>query len=223
MKHRLLYMVIIVFMATSMAGAEGIKQLDFAEAVKLMSENNITLQIAEMNWEIAEIDYQKAVASNLISASKQSEMQTEHNLERAKNTYNTSKRNNYLEIFRAYTSVLSAQRALEIRELEVTIAEHDYAVVQEKLRIGDAGRLDDLQEMNRVESARRNKNTASQALAESERVLQRLLGLDSDAKLELATGFSVPEFPMALDESIELGWKIVLTHLSEKSPSSRPI
>ena len=59
-------------------------------------------------------------------------------------------------------------------ELELIVAEHDFTVVQEKVRIGDAGKLDELSEMNRVEAARRNKSSAERALSESQRVLNRL-------------------------------------------------
>ena len=206
MKHRVwIVVVMLLLLATSMVAAEEVRQLSFDQAVELMSANNIALKIAEMNLEIAEIDYQKAVASNLMSGSQQTQMQAEHSLERAKNSYNTSKRNNYLDVFRAYTNCLSAERTLQVREYELTIAEHDYAVIQEKVRIGDAGRLDDLQEMNRVESARRNKNTASQTLAENRRVLQRLLGIEDATGVQLSADFQAPEFDLTLEESIELG------------------
>lgn len=206
MKQRLWYIVAIILMLTTgMARAEDMERLSFSQAVELMNENNIALKIAGINWEIAEIDYQKAMASNLMSGSQQSQMQAEHSLERAKNSYNTSKRNNYLEIFRAYTNVLAAERALQVREYEFSIAEHNYAVIQEKVRIGDAGRIDDLQEMNKVESARRNKNLASQTLGENQRILKRLVGLDDNMNIQLSANFSVPEFSMTLEDSIKLG------------------
>jgi len=65
-------------------------------------------------------------------------------------------------MFRAYNDVLAARRTLEIRELERILAEHNYSIIQEKVRLGDAGRLEDLQELNRVEAARRNELTAQQ-------------------------------------------------------------
>ncbi|NMB01910.1 MAG: TolC family protein [Firmicutes bacterium] len=185
--------------------ASSLQELSFEQAVELMNENNLGLKIAEINLEIAEIDYQKAMASNLMSGSQQSKMQAEHSLERARNTYRTAKRNNYLEIFRAYTDVLSAERALEIRELERSIAEHDYTIVQEKVRIGDAGRLDDLQELNRLEAAKRAELAAEHTLAETTRQLKRLVGLTEDTALKLGLEFALPELDLTLEESIALG------------------
>lgn len=208
MKQKLCSLVLlIVFLASGVTPvlAESVQELKFSQAVELMNENNIALKIAELNLEIAEIDYEKAMASNLMSGSQQSKMQAEHNLERAQNSYRTSKRNNYLEIFRAYTNVLSAQRTLEIRELERTIAENDYTIMQEKVRIGDAGRLDDLQEMNRVEAAKRAELTAKQTLAETTRQLLRLVGLSSDTTLHLSADFTLPDLDLRLEESIQLG------------------
>lgn len=209
MKHMIwltVFVLIVASAAPSFAAEDSwTQELTFADAVELMLENSTALQIAELNLEIAQIDYDKAMAANLMSSSQQSEMQAEHSLERAKNSYRTARQNSYLELFRAYTDVLAAEQTVQMRELELIIAEHDFAVVQEKVRIGDAGRLDELSEMNRVEAARRNKNSADQALAESQRVLRRLLGLDEDAPLSLSFDFSVPKLEHSLDECIAIG------------------
>lgn len=179
--------------------------LTFADAVNLMLENSIALQIAELNLEIAQIDYEKAMAANLMSSSQQSEMQAKHSLERAKNSYRTARQNSYLELFRAYTDVLAAERTVEVRELELIVAEHDFTVVQEKVRIGDAGKLDELSEMNRVEAARRNKSSAERALSESQRVLNRLLGLADSTSLTLSPELPLPKLELSLEECVEIG------------------
>ena len=203
-KWRVVLMITLV--AAVLLSAQGLAQeLSFDDAVELMYENNTTLKIAQLNLEIAQIDYDKAMASNLMSGSQHSAMQAEHSLERAKNTYRNTRQNSYLEIFRAYTDVLAAERTLEIRELELITAEHNFTVVQEKVRIGDAGKLDELQEMNRVEAARRNENTARQTLVEKQRVLRRLVGLSDDATLELSSDFPVPELELSLEDSIQIG------------------
>ena len=185
--------------------AEAPPVLTFAQAVELMNEHNIALQIAQLNLELAELDYQKAAAANLLSSSQQSELQAQHSLARAKNTYLTAKRSNYLEMFRAYNDVLAARRTLEIRELERILAEHNYSIIQEKVRLGDAGRLEDLQELNRVEAARRNELTAQQNLAERERHFRRLTGLAEAAALVLQADFPLSILELSLEESIELG------------------
>ena len=77
-----------------------------------MYENNAALQIAQLNLEIAQIDYDKAMAAVLMSGSQQSAMQAEHSLERAKNSYRTARQNSYLETFRAYTDVLAGRAQL---------------------------------------------------------------------------------------------------------------
>jgi outer membrane protein TolC len=191
--------------AVGSAAAEDMEEtLSFAAAVELMYDNNTALHIAELNLEIAQIDYEKAMAANLMSGSQQSEMQAHHSLERAKNSYRTARQNSYLEVFRAYTDVLAARRLAEVRDLELIIAEHNFEVVQEKVRIGDAGKLDELSEMNRVEAARRNANSAQQGLAEKERVLRRLVGLAEDAPLVLSPEFPVPKLTLGLDECIQI-------------------
>ena len=201
-----LVLCLLLLVASSFpAWAQSPPVLTFAQAVELMNEHNIALQIAQLNLELAELDYQKAVAANLLSGSQQGELQAEHSLARARNTYLTAKRNNYLEVFRAYNDVLAARRTLEIRELERILAEHNYSIVQEKVRLGDAGRLEDLQELNRVEAARRNELTAQQNLAERERHFRRLTGLDEDEELVLEADFPLPSLELTLGESIELG------------------
>ena len=208
MKQTLPYLVLILIgllTFTAPTRADSGQALTFHQAVELMNENNLSLQIARINLELAEIDYEKALASNLMSTSQQGQMQAEHNLERAKHTYRTAKRNNYLEVFRAYTEVLSTRRTLAIRELERKIADHDYTIVQEKVRIGDAGRLDDLREMNRLEAAKRAELTAKQNLVASEGQLRRLLGLGDDEDLVLTFDFALPELELTLEESLEMG------------------
>lgn len=201
-----LVVLVMLFSAVGCAAAEGsVVELSFAKAVELMYEHNTALKVAALNLEIAQIDYEKAMAANLMSGSQQSEMQAQHSLERAKNSYRTSRQNAYLETFRAYTNVLAAERLVEVRELELVIAEHNFAVVQEKVRIGDAGKLDELAEMNRVETARRNAHNARQNLAESQRTLRRLLGLAEDVPLNLSAELPFPELSLSLEECVAIG------------------
>lgn len=218
MKHAVILGIIVALCAVpALAGAEPGPELCFADALELMYENNAALQIAQLNLEIAQIDYDKAMAAVLMSGSQQSAMQAEHSLERAKNSYRTARQNSYLETFRAYTDVLAGQRSVEVRELELVIAEHNFAVVQEKVRIGDAGKLDELSEMNRVEAARRNANSAKQSLAERERVLRRLLGLGEDAPLNLSAEFPLPVLSWTLAECIDKGLENSFTLWDQKS------
>lgn len=179
-------------------------ELSFADAVRLTNENNIALRIAELNLQIAELDFNRSIASNLMTDSQYAKLQAEYNLARAKNTYQTSKDSNFLDIFRNYTDVLSAQKNLDIRYYETIIAEHNYKIVQEKVRIGDASKLDDLRETNRLESAQRGEENAKNSLDDSIRSLKRLINLSQTEELSLITEFALPEFAMDLEECISI-------------------
>ncbi|HHU61391.1 MAG: TolC family protein [Bacillota bacterium] len=206
MKRNLILFIAILFLINGVAFAkDAAMELSFSHAIDLMEKNNTALQIAQINYKIATIDYEKAKASNLMSASRHSEMQAEHNFAKAKNTYENSKRSAYLELLKNYTNVLSAEQSVQIREHELIVAENNYKIMQEKIRIGDAGRIDDLQEMNKVESARRSLKAAQQKLDEETRDLKRFLGLSENTVVELSFDFSVPELEKTQDESIELG------------------
>ena len=123
MKHAIVLVIAaaLLWTAAGAAAQELGGQLTFAQAVELMYANNTAIKIAELNWEIAQLDYEKAVASNLMSGSQQSAMQAEHTLARAKNTYHSSLQNSYLELLRAYTDVLAAAQSVTVRELELTV------------------------------------------------------------------------------------------------------
>lgn len=203
--------ITIIFLALILLGTgvsyakDATMQLEFSDAVKLMEENNTSLQIGEINFEVATIDYEKAKASNLLSSSRHSEMQADHNLARAENTYENLRHSVYLDLLKNYTNVIAAEKTVKVRELELVVAENNYKIMQEKIRIGDAGRVDDLQEMNKVEAARRSLNTAKQKLNEEIRDLKRLVGLDEEVILELSFDFSMPDLEQTLEESIDLG------------------
>lgn len=206
MKRKTIIFLGIILLVTGVVFAEdGPMQLNFLDAAELMEENNTSLQIAEINFEIAGIDYEKAKASNLMSSSRHSEMQAEHSFSRAKNSYENSRYSAYLDLLKNYTNVLAADKTVKVRELELMVAENNYKIMQEKIRMGDASRVDDLQEMNRVEAARRGLKIAKQKLNEEARDLKRLVGLDEEIILKLSFDFTMPELQQTLEESIALG------------------
>ena len=62
MKHAVILGIIVALCAVpALAGAEPGPELCFADALELMYENNAALQIAQLNLEIAQIDYDKAM------------------------------------------------------------------------------------------------------------------------------------------------------------------
>ena len=66
MKHLVWLAVCLALLAAvGSAAAEDMEEtLSFAAAVELMYDNNTALHIAELNLEIAQIDYEKAMAAN---------------------------------------------------------------------------------------------------------------------------------------------------------------
>lgn len=203
MTKKLSFILIIVALLFGNITASA-RDVSFETAVNLLNEQSIALRIAELNLEIANLDYNRAVASNLMTDSEYSRLQAEHNLARAQNTYKTSKDSNFLEVFRKYTDVLAAERNVEIRQIEYVVAQHNYKVVQEKVRMGDASKLDDLRELNRLESAERTVESAKNTLAESIRALKSTLNLQAVDALTLTTVFALPKFELSLEQSLEL-------------------
>lgn len=179
------------------------ENLEFQAAVKLMEENDLELKIAKLNLDTAQLDYDKAVASNIGVSSVSSAMQAEFNLEQAKHSYQNALNSRYLDLLRKYTDIQSNQRTLDIRKVETIIAEHEHKIVLEKIRMGDAGRLDELRETNRLNNARLSEQIARDSLDESMRVLRQSLGLTEDT-YNLTTEFKLPELEFTLEQSIEI-------------------
>lgn len=193
-----------ILFSTSIAWAV---ELSFADAVSYMNENSIALKIAQLNLELATLDYKRALATNLANESQHSKLQAEYNLARAQQAFKNSKESNYLEVLKKYTDIMSASRNLEVREYESKIAEHNFMIVQKKIALGEANKLDELRELNRLEGVRRAEEQAKSNLTEGIRALKTILALDEEVQISLTSSFALPEFTLSLEECLQLAFK----------------
>ncbi|MEW6047520.1 MAG: TolC family protein [Bacillota bacterium] len=137
------------------------------------------LDIARLALASARVDFERAMADNLLSASPLAEQMARHNLRKAEDDFRDSHFQAVASVIAAYFDVMNAAEGVRVADLRHRIAVAALEAAREKARVGTLGAL----ELQEVENVARS---AAQDLAEAR------VSLD-DARERLARALGYPE------------------------------
>jgi len=143
------------------------------------------LEIARIQLAGAKLDFERAMADNLLSGSPLAEQMARNELRRAEHDFRESHFQAVSSVVGAYLGVLTASNGVRVAELQQRIAEAALDAAQEKARAGMLGPLD-------LEDARHAARTAQQDLAEARISLEEAVG-------QLAAALGYPETMPSVD------------------------
>ena len=148
------------------------------QAVRLAVEG-AALEVARIQLAGARLDFERAMADNLLSGSPLAEQVARNALRRAQHDFRESHFQVVSSVVGAYLGVLRAANGVRVAELQQRIAETALDAAQEKARAGMLGPLE-------LEDARHAALKAQQDLAEARISLEEAVG-------QLAAALGYPE------------------------------
>lgn len=169
--------VLLLGMMGSAVLAEADK-LELEEAIDMVLAQNLELKLEKLNLEKAELQYQKKKASNLLEQSKYSELEAEHSLASAENTYQNVFDNLVSKTIQQYTDIRLSVLNLEIMEKRVKLEELMLEEAKAQYEIGDIGTIELLEQENSCKDTEFNLETAGDDYQQKLKEFKTLLGMD---------------------------------------------
>ncbi len=137
--------------------------LTITEALEKAWQYNLDFQKASLILDNARIAYKKAKANILQSQSKIDEKQAELNWQEAQNTFEENKNKIEIEIVSSYNNLKYLISLLPLKKKKVQLAQNNLDRVREKIKVGTAGKLEELAAQISLKAARQQlQNTEHQ-------------------------------------------------------------
>jgi len=138
--------------------------LTINEALEETWQNNLDLQKASLTLNNARISYEKARANVLQSESKIDEKQAELNWQQAQNTFQKSKDEVGTEVISSYNNLKYLLALVPLKQEKVKLAQNSLDRVEEKVKAGTAGELEELAAEISLKTARQQLESTEQQL-----------------------------------------------------------
>jgi len=174
----ILFLVIFFVFFGTLWGAE-LKDLDLSQAINLALENNLSLKIAHLDLENAQIDYEKTKADNLLIGSRYIELQGDLGLLQAKDNYNNTRNEVIIDVVQKYLQLNQAKKDIAVKEKEVELERNLLEEVKAQVKAGHKGRLDLLQQENKYSNSIFNLEKANDDYHQYFREFKVELGLNN--------------------------------------------
>ena len=119
--------------------------ISLKDAIQCVLQESTDCRIAQLEWENAQIAYQKAMADNLLTQSTYNQGLAELNLRKAEAAYRKGIANVVVTAVRRFTDVELAMMDLQIREHQLRLSEKGLELTQKKVQAQNASEYDLLQ------------------------------------------------------------------------------
>ncbi len=173
----LFFVIFFVFFGT-LWGAE-LKELNLSQAINLALENNLSLKIAHLDLENAQIDYEKTKANNLLTESRYVELQGDLGLLQAKDNYNNIRNQVIIDVVQKYLQLSQNNKNIAVKDKEIELERNLLEEVTAQVKAGHKGSLDLLQQENKYRNAIFNLEKANDDYHQSFREFKLELGLNN--------------------------------------------
>lgn len=205
---KLFFSLALLFLVVGQVHAGG-ETIQLGEAVKLALEVSIDHRIAKLEWEQAQIAYQKAMADNLLAQSTYNQRLAELNLLKGETTYKKSIANTVITAVRRFTEVELAIRDVQIRGEQLMQSQKAYALALKKAETQNASEHDVLDAKAALAKSQAEFEKAQDTLVENQKAFFLVTGTDQYlpdgelplAPLEVELGEALP---IVLDSSVAL-------------------
>jgi len=182
--------IILLGSAFSVVYAEEEKAvLTINEALEETWQNNLDLQKASLTLNNARISYEKARANVLQSESKIDEKQAELNWQQAQNTFQKSKDEVEIEVISSYNNLKYLLALVPLKQEKVKLAQNSLDRVEEKVKAGTAGELEELAAEISLKTARQQLESTEQQLDIARESLSLATGTANILEFNLVSEF----------------------------------
>lgn len=190
MRKRMVGVVVCVLMLfTAMLVSTGgvqageVNRLTLEKVLSRALEKNIELQIATLNLDNAQLEYQKSQADNLLNQSKYAQLSAEYDLANAEKTYQQTYVKIISDTLQLYANTVLAKMNIESKGKSLTLEEKSLAEIRKQAEMGDKGSLDLLQQENRYQNAKFTLEKMKDTYQQNLRELQKAIGLEGELEL----------------------------------------
>ncbi len=174
------------------------------EAEQIAYENSISLYLARVGVEEAELNYRQAEGAAIMRPSPITSMQAQAGLDLARQKYQMDKDNLALTVKTDFFNVLRLQSLLGIAQEGLESAERHLNVTQRKFELGTVTQLDVIQAARNVLNRQADIVSLEHNLELSEMKFRQTLGLSlNSAVLPERSAFEIEPVNIALEDDLE--------------------
>lgn len=183
--NRIILFLIIFFIFSGVLFAAELKEMNLSQAINLALENNLSLKIAHLDLENAQIDYEKTKADNLLIGSRYIELQGDLGLLQAKDNYNNIRNQVIIDVVQKYLQLTQTKKNIMVTGKELELERKLLEEVKAQVQSGHKGSLDLLQQENKYHNAVFNLEKANDDYYQSFKEFKLELGLTNQGEEEL--------------------------------------
>jgi len=193
--------LIVVVLGTG-ALAQRSRPITIQEAIRMALANDLSAQVAKLAYEVAQVNYQKNMASNLLTDSALNALTAEASLRNAQIAYENQQGSVILSTVSTFFDVLANEITVDIRRAQLRVAEINLEGTLRRANLGTASQLDVLDAQASAETSRLSLQSAESSLRQSKENLAASLGLASPDEVVLDPNIPVPSADFSLEEGI---------------------
>lgn len=171
----LIFFIPLVLLSTQVIAET--EPIDLQTAIEIALDHNLNLQLEKLSLRRAELEYQRKMAGNLLTSSLHTQLEAEHSLAAAENSYRTAYNNLLRNITQQYINLFLAGLDLEIKEMRVELENLLLEAARVRFQMGDLGGISLLEQENSFNNARFNLETSRDDYAQKRKNFASLLGL----------------------------------------------
>jgi outer membrane protein TolC len=165
-KHKTVFMCLsLMLMLSGMVNANA-AEIPLGDAVHRALQESLEFKIAQLEWENAQLAYQKASADNLLAQSAYNQRAAELDLLKSEKAYKNSIANVVISAVRAFNDVSLAQMNLKISEEQLRLKQKARDLTEKKLQMQNASEYDLLQAEAALASSQMDYQAAVNSLEE---------------------------------------------------------
>jgi len=193
--------LIVVVLGTG-ALAQRSRPITIQEAIRMALANDLSAQVAKLAYEVAQVNYQKNMASNLLTDSALNALTAEASLRNAQIAYENQQGSVILSTVSTFFDVLANEITVDIRRAQLRVAEINLEGTLRRANLGTASQLDVLDARTNVETSRLSLQGAENSLRQRKENLAASLGLASGEGLELDPNVQAPADEFSFEEGL---------------------
>ena len=209
--NSIILILVVFFIFSGVLFAAESKEMDLNQSINLALENNLSLKIANLDLENAQIDYEKTKANNLLTESRYIKLQGDLGLLQAKDNYNQVRNQVIIDVVQKYFQLSQAKKNIAAKDKEVELEKNLLEEIKSQVQSGHKGSLDLLQQENKYHNAVFDLEKANDDYYQSFREFKLELGINNQGEKEF--NLIEIEYP----EAWEIGEEEALNKSNENS------
>jgi len=200
----IILIVFIIFLSSSLAAEE--MGLNLNEVLTLAEKNNNSLLKAEIEFEKAKLNYNKAKSQNKSNQHLSKEILAEKDLINAEKNYEDKRAELIKDIINKYLTIISNKKEIQSQESALMAEERLYKELEKRFELSEVNRVELLEQRNTFRDAEMRLQTLEDELEQNLNDFKNMLNLDS-LKFELNVIPEIDFWEISQEEALEIGFK----------------